>query len=343
MCLASFIQLASLNLRLASLAKFCLVCQCTALHCTAETSCDTFKQTLDWGHILFKNCDIYWKPPLAQKQNLIRFPKLTSAKQHNWRNVSPPLRCRWARVSSGGSPTDQMTCSIGEEWLVRNFLLWKMSTFVGRSVGGSHRRRRGRGRSFSSAAPPPPPPPPPLPPYPCSPAKEVNLICHHQNGSLLKSHSDNPHPPQRLCIPSIIMLHYFLRPPSLWILIYVYGHLLLPPAAALPPPPPPPQVVLVHVDQGEEGGAGEHEGSRKVVAGSRTRPCRSFDQSGDFLIIPWKPNEIIIWGGKHLLWYMWWAGDRVWALWGVGLWSKPKTGPWKPTKILWLYLPWYRW
>ena len=104
-----------------------------------------------------------------------------------------------------------------EEWLVRNSLLQKMSTFVDRSVEGSHRRRRGRGRSFSSAAPPPPPPPPPLPPYPCSPAKEVNLICHHQNSSLLKSHSENPPPPQRLCIPSIIMLHYFpvFRPPSL--------------------------------------------------------------------------------------------------------------------------------
>ena len=58
-----------------------------------------------------------------------------------------------------------------------------------------------------------------------------------------------------------------------------FSHLLLPPTAALPPPPPPPQVVLVHVDQGEEGGAGEHEGCREVVAGPRTRPCR--DEGGE--------------------------------------------------------------
>ena len=84
----------------------------------------------------------------------------------------------------------------------------------------------------------------------------------------------------------------------------MFAHLLLPPAAALPPPPPPPQVVLVHVDQGEEGGAGEHEGSGKVVAGSRARPCRSFGRhfviNRGFLMIPWKPKEIIMGGGEHL-------------------------------------------
>ena len=128
------------------------------------------------------------------------------------------------------------------------------STFVGQSVEGSH-RRRGLGRSSSSGAPPPPPAPPLPPPCPCSPAR----ICHSSSQELVQNCDTQIH----LLAHSEAKMKVFLSLPH---------HLLLPPAAVLPPPPPPPQVVLVHIDQGEEGGAGQHEGSGEVVAGPWTRP-----------------------------------------------------------------------
>ena len=58
----------------------------------------------------------------------------------------------------------------------------RVSTFVGQSVEGSH-RRRGLGRSSSSGAPPPPPAPPLPPPCPCSPAR----ICHSSSQALVQN------------------------------------------------------------------------------------------------------------------------------------------------------------
>ena len=58
----------------------------------------------------------------------------------------------------------------------------RVSTFVGQSVGGSH-RRRGLGRSSFSGAPPPPPAPPLPPPCPCSPAR----ICHSSSQALVQN------------------------------------------------------------------------------------------------------------------------------------------------------------